>query len=161
MGRKEIPHLQREDRFIKERDLITLQAVKDGLKRSCAIDGIFLPEVKETKLPYEMIYPNIFGDSGGIVAVARERDIAFELISLFHDSKRDNKKIGLALGFPKTAVEAFGGNCIDPKLIDERYRGFFGTSKENTEEEIKLIKSWVDNAHKKSEERNNENIVKK
>ncbi len=154
MSRDLWPELSDKDRFIKLPELITLQAVVDGLKPSAAIDEIFEEEVIQTGLPYGYITKK--GKmGGGSIVVAKTKEKVKELLELFHQSNLIHKKIGLTLGFPKTAVEAWikGYDYIYNNKFPEGYISIFTLSKDHYQDEMKVVKLWVDNAKQKHEER--------
>jgi hypothetical protein len=83
------------------------------------------------------------------IAVSKEKEIAKELMNLSASSDSDHKRYGQLMGFPGTAIDAFGneekqlGDGEQNTLTDNFPHFFnFRMSKENSTAELEVLKRW-------------------
>jgi|SRR3989344_6096074 len=137
-------NLTRNIKVFRKTDLIILQAVADGTKPAALIRDIYEQEIKESGLYYQKYPFDQF-------VVAKTKEKVDEICELSRRFGELHEELGLKLGYPATAVQAFLGK-IETKGFDEmrvEYDGFFTFSKDHFADEIKVIGRWYESAKKK------------
>lgn len=127
------------DPYPKEK--LIVNAVLKGRKPAAEVSIRCMDLIKKSGIYYK-IRPN-----KKFVIIGKEQKIVDEIIEKFQEINDLHSKIGLLLGFPKTAVEAFEGKIKtrdDEDYVPEKYLGFFTFSKDNYKEEIKVIDGWIE-----------------
>jgi hypothetical protein len=122
---------------------ILLKAVADGTKPAALIPSWYEDLVKESGLCYIKTEFDEF-------VVAKNQEKIDEIRSIQERFNGLHEELGIALGFPKTAVKVYASKVKkkDFAEVPEKYMGFFAFSDEHYEDEIKVIDSWLDSANK-------------
>lgn len=106
--------------------------------------AIFQPDETSKKRKRYVQFAHIF--------IANSQTALEELIKEFTAEKYDARRIGLALDYPETAVEAYAsGDGIQAEKITDSdtdkellERTYFIVSKAHYNDELKVVKSWLD-----------------
>lgn len=118
----------------------------DSVKRKLKEAGLFFDDIAVPPFEDQKITAKL--------ALAKEQHIASLVAFLFRDKKRNRKELGIYMGYPETAVEAFIG--LREKMEDEEDEKIskkynipgqimsFVFSKDNWQEEIKTLEKWVE-----------------
>lgn len=118
----------------------------DSIKRKLKGAGLFFDEIEKPPFEDKKITAKL--------ALAKEQHIASLVAFLFRDVKRNHKELGIYMGYPITAVEAFIG--LREKIEDEKFEKIFKDhnipqqimgfllSKDNWQEEIKTAEKWCE-----------------
>ena len=120
---------------------ILLNAVCNGSKPSAEVSPRCLDLIKELNLNYRHYTRRNF------IVVSKNKKIIEEIVNYFSEIDKIHSKIGLALGFPKTAVESFDGKTERKKdlfNVPKKYQGFFAFSEDHYNDEIKVIEKWIE-----------------
>ncbi len=122
---------------------ILIEAVKSDLKPAVLLPWFYEKEAQKSGLYYTKSVNNII--------LAKTQGKVDEIIKIIKQLNDQHENLGIALGYPKTAVTAFSSRFKRKKWdnVPEKYNGFFAFSEEHYEEEIKVIDSWIENAEKK------------
>ena len=144
MTKSNIKKLTSSAKVFINTELIVLQAVADGTKPTALIPDIFEEEVKESGLYYQK-------NSFGILMVAKSKEKLDEISNLTIRFDELHKELGIKLGYPLTAVQAFVGKIKskDDDAIPIEYQCFFSFSQDHFADEIKVIDQWYKSAKKK------------
>lgn len=105
---------------------------------------IFQPDETSKKRRRYVTFAHIF--------IANSQNALDELVNAFNVEKPDDRRIGLALDYPATAVEAFASgkgvhvdklkqSDVDEALLEHTY---FMLSSDNYKDELKVSEGWID-----------------
>ena len=141
-NQKMSPHIKKR---IRPHYMTIMHAVLDGTKPTALIHKVFEKEIKESGLHYEKLH---FDQ----IVVAKTKKKVEDMVDLHNRFLRLHEELGLKLGFPHTAVQAFMGKTkamFQDEKIPKKYQGFFAFSVDHFAEEKKVIDKWHDSAKKR------------
>ena len=133
---------------LRDNQHFLIQAVRDGTKHSALISRKYEKEVQESGLLY------LKNPVTQEFVITKSKENIDKWTDFFNRSMEMHKELGLKLGFPVTAVDAFIGKIKRKEIRDipNEYLGFFAFSEDHFEEEKKVVDKWIESAMKKYEE---------
>ena len=119
---------------------IVIQAVANGKKPAAILFKRCLDLVKKHQIPFQ---ESPFFEE---YIIAKDKKVIQSIISNTEKKIKLHQKLGLLLGYPKTAVKIYGTSeaMYDCNKMPSKYQGFFAFSKENYKEEMKVIDEWLE-----------------